>query len=237
MSTALVKNFTVAYMQEEEFADLKKEIFGAQIYYFATQQSQPIIIDAGAHLGLASLYFKWLYPRAAIIAFEPNPQLAKLYRLNMMENNLSSVTLHEAALGKTAGQKSFWIDDTSWQWQSVGSFYQGAWNGEQKKQREISVQVVRLNDYLGSLPRVDLLKLDIEGAEAGVLLSLKKEFFKVKNLIFEWHDVCGSGVKLGQIMAYLTKQGFTLVMKNRANQLLHSYHRQELILLEGRRDD
>ena len=43
MSTALVKNFTVAYMQEEEFADLKKEIFGAQIYYFATQQSQPII--------------------------------------------------------------------------------------------------------------------------------------------------------------------------------------------------
>ena len=70
-----------------------------------------------------------------------------------------------------------------------------------------------------------------------MLLSLKKEFFKVKNLIFEWHDVHESGVKLGQIMAYLTKQGFTLVMKNRANQLLHSYHRQELILLEGRRDD
>lgn len=234
MSTARVKNFTVTYVQEEEFADLKKEIFGAQIYYFATQQSQPIIIDAGAHIGVASLYFKWLYPEAKILAFEPNPILANLYRENLTNNHLVNWQLEEVALGKHQGQQPFYYDGTSWQWYSVGSLKKGAWNGKQLAQQMTMVTVKRLCDYCSVLPRIDLLKMDIEGSEFAVLLSLKSYLPRIKNIIFEWHSAA-TNTKLNECRSFLEKSGYKVEWKNRTGKKLSCFHHQELILVEASR--
>jgi len=230
MFTTTLQNYQVSYNQQTEFNDLKREVFGAQIYYFETDVDVPIIIDGGAHLGLATLYFKRLYPQAQIIAFEPNPTLFRLLTKNIDDNQLENVELVNAALGKHESETKFYVDKTDWQWWSTGSLLNGAWNGEQKSM-EIKVKMVRLDQYLSKLPRVDLLKLDIEGNEQTVLLSLHHQLDKVQQLIFEFHPT--KNQDLTEIINFLEKRGFKIQLKNRKNKPLKVYHQRELVLVEA----
>ncbi len=224
-----LQNYLVEIKQSEEFNDLKREIFNHQIYYFETDEPKPIIIDGGAHVGLATLYFKWLYPQSQIIAFEPNPQLFQLLEKNVGQNDLQDVTLVNKALGKHEDQAKFYIDETNWQWYSTGSMYKGAWTGEQKT-KEITVLTTRLDSYLKDLPRVDLLKLDIEGKEMQVILSLKDQLSKVRNLIFEFHPTRDQ--RLSELLSFLQKRGYQTRLKDRKNQTLKVYHERELVIVE-----
>ncbi|MBQ6450198.1 FkbM family methyltransferase [bacterium] len=227
------KNLKISYQQEEEYRDLKREILDGGIYYFETDQDRPIIIDAGAHIGLSSLYFKWLYPYCQILAFEPNPRLFALLSENISQNELTDVTLVPAALGKHAGTADFWLDATAWQWWSVGSFIPGAWNGEQKAQEKITVQTVKLIDYVKKLPRVDLLKMDIEGAEWTVLRGLREQIDKIQELIFEFHPT--KNQNLSELMAYLQKRGLAVSLADRKGRRVTSWHEGELILVTAKR--
>jgi FkbM family methyltransferase len=230
---ARVKNYTITHEQGQEFSDLKREIFGLGIYYFLSARPAPLIIDAGAHLGLATLYWKWLYPQAQILAFEPNPELAELFTQNMLQNNITNVQLETKALAKNSGKLSFYFDKTPWKWYSTGSLFPGAWNGQQRLQRTIKVEAVPLSHYLQALPVIDLLKLDIEGAEAELIYSLKPQLSKVQQLIFEWHPRQGNNC--GQLLQFLRKKGFTLTLTNRRNQPVRRYNDRDLILIHAER--
>jgi FkbM family methyltransferase len=226
-----IKNFSVTYKQETEFNDLKREIFERQIYYFETNAEQPVIVDAGAHIGLATLYFKWLYPSAKIMAVEPNPDLVRLLEQNVQDNRLENVEIVMAAIGKNEGKGKFFIDETDWRWWSTGSLYAGAWNGEQKNQLEITVTVVKLRNLVQKLPRVDLLKLDIEGAEMGALLGLKDQWQKIAQLIIEWHP--RRGQDLGELLQFLRKKGYEVKLKDRKNKIMRSWGDKELLFIEA----
>lgn len=132
---AIWKNLVINFEQAEEFRDLKREVLDGGIYWFDTDQEEPVIIDVGAHIGLATLYFKWLYPGAEIWALEPNPQLFALLEQNVSENHLEKVHPLNVAVGRERGMVKFYRDGTDWQWWSVGSLLPGAWNGEQKNPR------------------------------------------------------------------------------------------------------
>lgn len=57
------------------------------------------ILDCRANFGLATIFFKTLYPESLIEAFEADPDLARLLVLNVSENNLVDVSVHTCALG------------------------------------------------------------------------------------------------------------------------------------------
>ena len=50
-----------------------KEIFVDEIYKFDSKDEEPVIYDCGANIGMSCLYFKILYPKARITAFEGDP--------------------------------------------------------------------------------------------------------------------------------------------------------------------
>jgi len=225
------KNRLIDYEQEEEFRDLKREILDGGIYWFETERERPVIIDAGAHIGLATLYFKWLYPAAQITAFEPNPALFALLERNVTQNELTDVTLVPAALGKHDGEAKFWIDATDWRWWSVGSMNAGAWNGEQKVQKEITVKSVKLYDFVQKMDRVDLLKMDIEGTETVVIHGLKDQLDKVQHLIFEFHPVLGTN--LAELKAFLEKRGYEVTLGDRKNRRITSWREGQLVLVDA----
>lgn len=227
------KNRLIEYQQEEEFRDLKREILDGGIYWFESERLDPVIIDAGAHIGLATIYFKWLYPEAKITAFEPNPELFKLLERNVNENKLTNVTLVPAALSKHRGTASLWVDATDWKWWSVGSLKPGAWNGEQKDQKEIVVETVKLYDFVQKMDRVDLLKMDIEGAESQVIRGLREQLDKVTELIFEFHPTVSGN--LAELKAFLEKRGFQVRLGDRKNRRITSWHEQELVLVDAYR--
>jgi FkbM family methyltransferase len=121
--------------------------------------SGPLIIDAGANIGLASIYLSTQYSGAKIIAIEPNQSNFALLCKNCAGLNIE---LHRAALWSSAGTIEMF---------DAG---QGHWAYAAKDDRpSISVGTVRtitIPEIIGT-QHVAFLKLDIEGAEREVMLS------------------------------------------------------------------
>lgn len=182
--TARVHNFTVHYQTSDEFHHLKREVFTHDSYYFETDNPTPVIIDAGAHIGLSTLYFKYLYPNAKIIAIEPNPETFALLEQNIFENQLDDVTTINAALWETATTLPFYRDKTKNRWHSTAGFLPGAWTGDQES-AEIQVPTMPLTELIQQ--PIDFLKMDIEGAETTVLKAAESALPLIKHCMIEFH--------------------------------------------------
>ncbi len=61
--------FVVSHFDRGTLNYLYREIFARQPYYFRAASDSPIILDCGANVGMASLYFKWLYPKSRVTSF------------------------------------------------------------------------------------------------------------------------------------------------------------------------
>lgn len=184
MFTSKIGSQTVTYHHSEEFHRLKQEIFTQHSYYVELDTATPTIIDAGAYIGLTTLYFKKLYPLAHIIALEPNPQMIPLLEENIWQNNLSDVDVHQVALSTHDGETQLYIDETDETWYSTASIHPGAWNGQQQT-TSLTVPCRPLTDFLTQ--PIDVLKMDIEGAELEVLTAAQAQLHLVKHLLFEFH--------------------------------------------------
>ncbi len=178
--------YTISYQNGEEYHRIKSEVWSQGAYYFETNNREPRIIDAGAHIGLATLYFKKIYPQAHITAIEPHPLNFSLLEENISQNHLQNVTLVQSALAAQVGRQTFFTDSSDEQWHSTASFTYGAWTGSQKSQ-EITVPTLPLSNFLTD--PVDFVKLDIEGAEQEVLTAAASHLHQIKKMIIEFHPV------------------------------------------------
>lgn len=184
MPASRLQNYTITYNNSEEYHHLKREIFTGDLYYFETDSPAPFIIDAGAHIGLATLYFKQLYPGAEIIALEPNLESFQLLETNLFENQIDGVTAIQAALSESTGPVSFYKDATPEKWHSTAGLHKGSWVGSQESE-ESQVQAHTLQEFITK--EVDFLKLDIEGVEQKVLTSAQESLPLIKELHIEFH--------------------------------------------------
>lgn len=184
---------------------MKGEIFTQGVYFFETTNPQPLIIDAGAHIGLSTLYFKKIYPHAEIMAIEPNPLAFQILEKNIFENQLDDVHTHQVALSdrEDVGEVEFFMDKTDDQWLSTASFTSGAWTGTQES-KSILVPTALLSDFL-TRP-VDFLKMDIEGAEQPVLTAAQDKLHLIKQMIIEFHPL--SHQSLQKLVQFLQDRGF-----------------------------
>ena len=89
--------WTVRGANQADLLDLFEEIFVDQRYRIALGRPDPVILDCGANVGLATLFFKLHYPAARLTSFEPAPACFELLRRNVADNGLSDVTLVQAA--------------------------------------------------------------------------------------------------------------------------------------------
>ncbi len=179
--------FVVLGTNKQELRQLKQEIFDQEIYGLPLNTKTPFIIDAGAHVGLTCLYFMSRYPESTIIALEPLPQNQQLLKQNLWANHLDEgVTLIPKALDRKVGERLFYFDATADQWYSTAGFTNGAWDKTQTS-NSLMAQTTTLDEIIGD-KTVDLLKLDIEGAELDVLQSGQHLLPQINNLIIEVHN-------------------------------------------------
>jgi FkbM family methyltransferase len=138
-----------------------------------------LIVDAGANIGLATLYFSKIFPETKIIAIEPEPSNYDLLVRNC--SGMTNVILCRAAV---------WNTDTSLQIKNPDA---EKWafavkpvplNGAGIKALTIS-QILAQSGY----DRIDILKLDIEGAERELFTDGCEAWLsRVKIIIIELHD-------------------------------------------------
>ena len=140
-----------------EFLYIYIDLFVFHTYRIPVQSKTPRILDCGAHIGMASMYFKKIYPTAVITCFEPNPNALTYLRKNLSQNDIADVEIVPAAVWNTDASISF--AHSTWSW--------GDHVDTSTSHRTFEVPTVRLGKYLNQ--RIDILKMDIESAEETVL--------------------------------------------------------------------
>jgi FkbM family methyltransferase len=169
----------------EEFERICQDVFAGHEYQFQMRQRSPFIIDAGAHVGVATHYFKHYYPRARVLALEANPVTFDLLQKNVSHNGLDNVRTMQAALAPEAGEITFYA--------SASDEEPGAWGDSAIRQpwhageatAEVTVPAVTLSSLLTE--PVDLVKLDIEGLETAVLEEAAPKLSLVRRVVLEFH--------------------------------------------------
>lgn len=201
--TARVLDYTVTAPTSWDLMFLYTEVFVKQEYWFEADTARPFIVDCGGNVGMATLYFKHLYPGAEVLTFEPDPVIFPLLERNVAENHLTGVRLENAALFDHDGQLDFFVD------RSIPGGLINSVNPHRSSGDRISVPGVRLSTYLDR--PVDLLKVDVEGAEHAVLGELRDAgaLHQVKVLVMEYHHhIDPAEDRLGEMLGLLEDAGF-----------------------------
>jgi FkbM family methyltransferase len=175
------QNFSVHLTGRIELAVLHE--IAIEDEYQATDQMQArTIVDLGAHIGLATLRLLAAHPGARVVAVEADPVLASRLRTNVSG---LPVTVVHAAVSAHEGERAFFrADRSSW----TNSLEQVL-----PSQERITVPSITLAGLLEELEleQVDLLKIDIEGAEWEVLRDGIPD--SVGSIVGEFHAQGGRG--------------------------------------------
>jgi FkbM family methyltransferase len=134
------------------------------------------IIDAGANIGLASVYFSQQFPAAKIVALEPEKENFKLLEKNTI--NYPNVICSDEGL---------WYREENIQISNPESL---AASFIVEAKTDATVKGITVNTLLERYqwPYIDILKMDIEGAEKEIFSVPAEWLKKIKLLIIELHD-------------------------------------------------
>jgi FkbM family methyltransferase len=152
--------------------------------YGATLPFEPqVIVDAGAYTGFSAIFFANKYPAAEIIAVEPDPENFKLLTRNI--RGYPRITPLQAAI---------WFEDTDLDLYSqteghwASSLFSSSPRAEQSAMHRVrAIQIESLMSRF-SLDRIDLLKIDIEGAEKELFEHAAPWIDRVGAIFIELHD-------------------------------------------------
>jgi FkbM family methyltransferase len=129
-----------------------------------------VFLDIGANLGFFSLRIgERLRHHGKVYAFEPHPKLVELARHNVDYNGLSGiVTVYDYGLSRAEGYTEFHFAKGH-----LGSGSIGHSNNTEKNDN-VAARIKRLDDEFGEDFKVDLVKIDVEGHELGVLQGMRE---------------------------------------------------------------
>ena len=144
----------------------------------------PIVVDAGANIGAATLWFSSKYPQASIIAIEPDPGNAAVLRKNLATKKNCIVL--EAAIGAERGFVELSTGGASW--------------AVTTNRAQVGVRTVTIEDAFaesdGNAPFI--VKIDIEGFEKDLFSSNLDWLERVYIVVLEPHDWMFPGMNISR---------------------------------------
>lgn len=192
-----INNFKLT--DPQSFVEVYRDYFLRGKFEFTAECDRPLIIDCGANVGVSVLYWKSIYPDSRIIAFEPDPTAFAALATNC--SRFSDIAIHEAAV---------WSSDGSMQFAAVGSDGGHLSNLSEKRPeiKQLEVKTLRLKNFLSE--PIEMLKIDIEGAELEVLKDCVDSLGTVQRIFVEYHSFEGARQNLGEFFSILEGAGFRI---------------------------
>lgn len=180
------------------FAAQFRSIVLDEAYAFPLREGRrPVIVDGGANVGLACRWWLSQWPEATIVALEPDPRIFDLLSANLAGAG-PAVDLRRCALAGRQGTASF---------AQIGADA-GRLADDDDVAAQLSVETLTLSSLLAEHERIDLVKLDIEGAEVEVLHEAEPLLGRVDRLFVEYHSRQGRRQYLGALLALLRRAGY-----------------------------
>ena len=266
----LAPNFSIYTHSEREARHIHKEIYIDECYavpsslLLSLDDRPPIIIDAGANIGLFTLWARSKFPSANILAFEPVPQTFDVLRKNLAlhraekdkeveafccglggaeaggEGGTVELTFYPNAPGNSTRfpeQKDGLKELVKERFPEHGEKVIEGWLGKEEK---VQVEVRTLSSFLvgleekqgGLFQSIDLLKVDVEGAEFEVLDGLDECHWKlVRNIVLEISEIQNQGA-LKRMVGLLEKKGFEVNY-----QAAHPDWSKDIFVVKARRPE
>lgn len=178
-----------------------REVFVDQVYDVDLPSAPRVILDFGANIGLASLYFARKYPDATIHAFEPVRQNYALLQSQCALNGLDNVQGHAFGLGDRDQQITLSMDKGG----LYGGLHQTAPGDRSGNSFDVPIRDVRAVLAGLGITSIDLLKIDVEGAEYEILRALEDRMATIRCLVGDFHAVDGDADRLWSLVEFLRR--------------------------------
>jgi len=128
-----------------------------------------VVVDIGANIGYYSLILaKIVCNTGKVFAFEPAPDNYSILKKNVEINNYKNVVLENFAISDTNGEIELYLSEESMGWHRI---YPSKYCGE----NHIKVKTITLDDYFRNnsfKDKISFIKMDVEGAELGILKGM-----------------------------------------------------------------
>ncbi|MGW5658323.1 FkbM family methyltransferase [Streptomyces humi] len=187
------------------------------------------VLDVGANIGIVSLMFGWAVPGLRVVAVEPAPATFACLESNLRRHLPESVSVC-SAVSDRAGHRTFtyypkstgnsglfadqraddentriFLRNSGIPEEYIGEMVSGLHRGI-----DMTVRTLTVSDLIRqhALPRIDLLKIDVERAEHLVLAGVEPDHWPlIGHVVAEVHDEKG---RLAEIRHLLEGRGFTV---------------------------
>lgn len=147
------------------------------------------VVDVGANLGdFTFVAAKAVGPTGKVVAFEPDPQNIRWLTKSVIRNGFKNIEVRQEALSVAEGTAPFFLSDVSG-WHSL----KGAETMPPGERASITVQTRPLDAL--AFDRMDVVKVDVEGAEYEVLCGAERHLKTFRPLLFvDLHASMGADV-------------------------------------------
>ncbi|HEY5824440.1 MAG TPA: FkbM family methyltransferase [Cyclobacteriaceae bacterium] len=202
--THRIDQFIVHAYDYPTLIELYQEIFLNAVYHFETTDTNPLIVDCGANIGMSVLFFKKCFPGSKVWAFEPNPNSFALLERNVKDNDLTDVKLFPFALSDSNDFIEFYVP------LNKGSLNGSSWESEIKSER-IKVESRKLSELIQGR-KVACLKIDVEGDEEKIIWDLADSHVLegIDCLVVEYHQTKDhSPNSLSRFLFFMEEAGFS----------------------------
>ena len=170
-----------------------------------------IIVDIGAHIGIFSIYAGSKNPDGKVFSFEPLEENFKILKENIILNNLQNTTPVNFACSNKSERRELFLTKSN-------NFGETSFFGK-NRENKVTINTINFKDFLRekNIKKVDLLKIDCEGAEYEILFNLtSKDLTKIEKIVMEVHNV-NNEKNIWHLGSFLLKNNFVLKVNGSPN--------------------
>jgi len=165
------------------------------------------VLDLGAHRGSFTVRTALAGPRTRVHSVEPEPENLRYLNANIARNRLENVLVHAAAISAEPGEALLYVSSRG---SGTNSLLRDRVKGD--KGASVTVPTIRLDDLIKTAGgQVDLMKMDVEGAEYAVLRAASSETLRrIHRIVLEYHGVTGLDAEAvgDDLQRHLQSHGF-----------------------------
>jgi FkbM family methyltransferase len=165
-----------------------------------------VIVDLGANIGTFSVYAATSASRVRVYAYEPMPDFFRLMRANVSLNGLdASVTCFEMAVAADRADRELVVAAAGLHFPTLVLPPQTTPTASRRVHCTDLLKILDTN----RLPRVDIVKMDVEGSEYDILYGMPSDaFHRIRELRMEYHNLDHERCNVAHLKRFLGAQGY-----------------------------
>lgn len=170
--------------------------------------NSPFIFDVGANIGTFTTWMAKAFSSGKIFCFEPQHAVFQQLAGNVAINNLYNVSTYNIALGSKNEYKEF-NEPNYFNKNDFGVFSLVNSSKIPTTSEKIVVQILTLDSFMETykIPKIDLLKIDVEGMDLEVLIGATQAIKKFRPKIFVEHFDNETSMK-DELLFFLSPFGY-----------------------------